>query len=321
MNLPLVTIAIPAYKAEFLDVAITSAINQTYKNLEILIVDDSSTNTIKNIVDKFKDNRIIYYKNKINLGKEDPAKNWNKCLEYSNGDFFSLLCDDDYYESTFIEELINLSQKYPKVNVFRSRVKIVDENDNIINYYPSIPEWESCFDNIWHMVNDYRCQTISEFLYRKKILLEHKGFSHYPKAWCADRISVYKFSQTEGIVSSNKILIGFRMSGINISSLNNQNIKEKVQAQILCSNDIKKIVQQCNDKQFVNIIIQNRKKQEDLILTGYIADAKIKDFFFLWKQRTSDEYQIKLKIFIKALYKKITKLNNRIYNISVRNNN
>ena len=225
--LPLVTIAIPAYKSQYIKEAITSAINQTYRNIEIVIVDDSSTNTIKNIVSEFDDSRIKYYKNIINLGKENPAKNWNKCIEYANGDFFSLLCDDDYYEPTFIEELINLSNRYTSTNVFRARVKIIDDSNKLINYYPSVPEWESSYEHIWHMVNNFRSQTISEFLYRKTTLIANGGFSYYPKAWCADRISIYKFSLIGGIASTNKILTGFRMSGSNISSEEEKYINNK----------------------------------------------------------------------------------------------
>ena len=85
----LVTIAIPAYKATFLKEAISSALNQTYTNIELIIVDDHSPENIEGITKGFNDSRIQYFRNTINLGKDDPSKNWNKCLEYAKGEYFA----------------------------------------------------------------------------------------------------------------------------------------------------------------------------------------------------------------------------------------
>lgn len=303
--LPLVTIAIPAYKSKYIKIAIDSAIKQTYKNIEIIIVDDSPTDTIKDIVKEFNDSRIKYFKNTQNLGKENPAKNWNKCIEYASGDFFSLLCDDDYYEPTFIEELLNLANKYTATKVFRSRVKIIDEYDNILNYYPSVPEWESFYEHIWHMVNNYRCQTISEFLYRKTVLEEYGGFSYYPKAWCADRISIYKFSQFGGIASTNKILTGFRMSGINISSESSKDIIDKIKAQILCTKDISSLISNIDNKRLIDTINKKRKIQERNIISEYLTNANINDYIYIWKHRKKDFIEINNKTLVKSLIKRI----------------
>ena len=76
----LVSIAIPAYKATYLYEAIESALSQDYKNIELIIVDDCSPYHLDNIVNKFYDSRISYYKNEENLGKVSIVHNWNKCL-------------------------------------------------------------------------------------------------------------------------------------------------------------------------------------------------------------------------------------------------
>ena len=109
MSNELVTIAIPAYKATFLRKAISSALKQTYSNIELIVVDDCSPENLESITKEFNDSRICYYKNTTNLGKNDPSKNWNKCLEYANGEFFALLCDDDTYEPTVVEEMLKLA--------------------------------------------------------------------------------------------------------------------------------------------------------------------------------------------------------------------
>lgn len=95
---PLVSIGIPSYKAKYLADSIRSALNQTYNNIELIIVNDCSPEPIKDVVDKFNDARIRYYVNEKNLGGEDPGNNWNRCLELAKGEFFCLLCDDDMYE-------------------------------------------------------------------------------------------------------------------------------------------------------------------------------------------------------------------------------
>ena len=166
MNSPLVTIAIPAYKKAFLKEAVKSALNQTYSNIELIIVDDNSPEKISDLIQEFSDSRIKFYKNEENQGHSDPSKNWNICLNHANGDFFSLLCDDDVYAPTFIEEMLNLQNQFPNYTVFRSRVKTIDTKGQVINWYPSAPTYETGLD--------YMYQKMSGFL-GKKGLFHHKN--------------------------------------------------------------------------------------------------------------------------------------------------
>ena len=64
MNNPLVSICTPAYKCEkTIEKAVNSALSQTYKNIEIIIIDDNSPDNTFKILESIKDNRIHLYKN------------------------------------------------------------------------------------------------------------------------------------------------------------------------------------------------------------------------------------------------------------------
>lgn len=219
MSDTLVTIAIPAYKATFLKEAISSALNQTYTNIELIVVDDASPESIEEITKGFNDSRIRYYRNATNLGKDDPSKNWNKSLEYAKGEYFALLCDDDTYEPTFVEEMLKLANDYPDVKVFRARAKIIDESNNIISWYPSAPAFETCLDYMYQKMFGFRRQTISEFLYVTDYIKTLGGYTNTPRAWTADSLSIYKFAWENGIASTANILVNFRDSSENISSI------------------------------------------------------------------------------------------------------
>lgn len=300
---PLITIAIPAYKSTYLAEAIQSILNQDYKNLEIIIVNDKSPENIAEIIKQFKDSRIKYYENKQNIGGKDPVANWNKCLSYATGKFFSLLCDDDIYEPTFISSLYELSKKYPQCNVFRARGKFIDTKGNIIDIYPAAPEIESCIEYMWHRISGLRMQTISEFMYRTEHILKIGGYTPLPKAWCADDVSIYKFSQHNNIVTCNNLLVGFRMSGINISTTNNKNILEKVEAQNLYTNWIKSLLK--NENSFmVPLILAKRESRINGSMSALLAASTWKDFLFLWKNRKTEKYKINTQCFLKSLFMK-----------------
>lgn len=246
MNTPLVTIAIPAYKANFIKEAISSALNQTHSEIELVIVDDCSPEGIGEIVKGFKDSRIRYYRNEENIGSKDPSKNWNKCLEYAKGEFFALLCDDDSYEPTFVEEMLKLQQDFPDVKVFRARARTIDENNNVTNWYPSAPTFETCFDYMYQRLSGFRRQTISEFLYDTSHIKSVGGFTNAPRAWTADSLSVYKFAQSNGIVSAPNFLVNFRCSKKSISSTWSDAL-EKRDALMLCKKEIKIYLQKIPD--------------------------------------------------------------------------
>lgn len=81
------SVTVPAYKAQFLAECIDSILAQTYKNFELIIVNDASPQDLDSIVSKYDDPRIRYYKNKVGFGAEHVVGNWNKCLEYATGDY------------------------------------------------------------------------------------------------------------------------------------------------------------------------------------------------------------------------------------------
>lgn len=104
MNNPLVSIIVPVYNVEkYLKKCVQSIINQTYKNLEIILVDDGSSDNSGKICDEFaqKDNRIKVI-HKINGGQADAR---NKALDIMNGEWVSFVDSDDFIDKFHIENL------------------------------------------------------------------------------------------------------------------------------------------------------------------------------------------------------------------------
>ena len=226
---PLVTIAIPAYKATYLCESIAAALTQTYSNIEVLVVNDCSPADIASIVKAFNDSRIRYFVNKENIGANDPTANWNECLRLAQGEFFCLLCDDDLYAPTFVEELVRLSERHPRCNVFRSGVRIVDAKGVETDSFPGSPEWETVEDYMWHIYRGLRRQTISEFMLRRDAIVQMGGYTSLPYSWGSDYLSIYKFALEGGIASTGLRLTTYRDSGSNLSADKN-NMDDKLLA-------------------------------------------------------------------------------------------
>ena len=90
---PLVSVIIPTYnRPTYLQRAIGSTLNQTYENLEIIIIDDCSTQDISTVINEFQDNRIKYFKNTTNQGSVFSR---NRGLSICTGEYVNFLDDDD----------------------------------------------------------------------------------------------------------------------------------------------------------------------------------------------------------------------------------
>lgn len=118
-----VSIIVPIYnEEENLRKCIESLINQTYKELEIILINDGSTDKSKEIIESFKDKRIVAI-HKKNTGISDTR---NKGIDKSTGDYIMFVDSDDYLELNCIERLIETAEK---------------ENSEIVmfNYYLETP--------------------------------------------------------------------------------------------------------------------------------------------------------------------------------------
>lgn len=105
----LVSIIVPVYNNELsLARCVTSLVNQTYRNIEIILVDDGSRDNSGKICDSFKDERISV----IHKSNHGVAYTRNCGIENSKGDYITFCDADDYYGDNHIEELISASKKY-----------------------------------------------------------------------------------------------------------------------------------------------------------------------------------------------------------------
>lgn len=105
---PLVSILIPTYNREALiGEAIESALNQTYQNIELIIVDNASTDKTIQVIESYqkKDQRIKLFQNEKNLG---PVLNWERCLENALGEYSKILWSDDLIAPEFLESCLSL---------------------------------------------------------------------------------------------------------------------------------------------------------------------------------------------------------------------
>lgn len=139
-----VTIMIPTYNQEnYIKDAITSALNQTYSNLEVIVCDDCSNDNTWDVICSFKDKRLKTYKNEQNIGR---VANYRKLLyELSNGDYVINLDGDDYFtDNKYIEKAMNL--------IKRNNLDLVFANQYVGNK-PTKMQLNTIIDGNWLFLN------------------------------------------------------------------------------------------------------------------------------------------------------------------------
>ena len=115
------SIIIPLFnKEDYIERTINSVLNQSYKNYEIIVIDDGSTDSGRKIVEKFS-NDIIKYHYQSNSGVASARNNGAKKAKYK---YIVFLDSDDTWDSKFLEELALLIFQYPSNTLFlRNRKK------------------------------------------------------------------------------------------------------------------------------------------------------------------------------------------------------
>ena len=132
MENKLVSVIIPVYNVEkYVKEAIGSIQNQTYKNLEIIVIDDGSVDNTYKIVETLAkdDNRIKLYRNEKNL---KIVKTLNRALSLANGEYIGRMDGDDISDIERIEKKVNFLEKNKEFDLVGCSIKAIDTNGNII---------------------------------------------------------------------------------------------------------------------------------------------------------------------------------------------
>ncbi|MBD8084307.1 glycosyltransferase family 2 protein [Chryseobacterium caseinilyticum] len=127
-DLPLISICIPTYNGEkYLQQALASVTAQTYKNIEVIISDDASTDKTMEICRAFKEDSDF----PVHIYPHQPAgigANWNHCISKAKGDYIKFLFQDDILENECLEKNLFYLQQY-NLKVVCSKRSFIDGNN------------------------------------------------------------------------------------------------------------------------------------------------------------------------------------------------
>ena len=131
-----VSVIIPCYNAEnYIKEAIGSVLSQTYENIEIVAVDNESSDATLDILKSYSsDNKRVVYSTAKNIYPFCWDEAREEGLKICTGDYITTLCSDDYYSLEYIEKCVQImDQLKDKVSLIQSPIRGVDVSGREIN--------------------------------------------------------------------------------------------------------------------------------------------------------------------------------------------
>jgi glycosyltransferase involved in cell wall biosynthesis len=215
----LVSVIIPTFNtAHYLVRSVDSALNQTYSNLEVIIIDDGSTdNTAEVVKARYSGDIRVRYLYQYNAG---PSVARNRGVREARGEFVHFLDSDEFLHPTKIQKSYALFREKPEIGVvYGHGIPLLPHTDEELPMeYPPLPSgWVMC-DWLKGRMSGGTYGVTSSFMVRRDAVLEAGGFredqrvaedwdlwirlaARYPFAALEDKL-VYYYRRSEGLHSS-----------------------------------------------------------------------------------------------------------------------
>ncbi len=142
MTNPLISVIVPNYcHSAYLSQRISSILDQTYQNFELIILDDASPDdgASKLIIEQYRSHpkvRHIEY-NESNCGS--PFRQWEKGISYATGEWIWIAESDDYCETVFLQTCMNVIIRSSSISYVYCCSRLIDSYGNTKGYTPSAP--------------------------------------------------------------------------------------------------------------------------------------------------------------------------------------
>ncbi len=172
--MPIVSVILPAFNgARFLKEAVDSIVNQTFKDWELIVVDDGSTDNTVEIMGSYRDARIRLLKNEGNKGL---VFSLNRAIGASTGRYIARMDADDISQPERLEKQVTFLDAHPEIAVYDVRQQFIDDagkptgsfNSDITgseNIYQKMP-WFNCMGHPSVMM---RAEVAKKYRYRKVV--------------------------------------------------------------------------------------------------------------------------------------------------------
>jgi glycosyltransferase involved in cell wall biosynthesis len=244
---PLVSIIVPIYKVEkYIRRCVESILNQSYKSIEIILVDDGSPDNCGRIIDTYEDSRIIVL-HKENGGLSD-ARNFG--MKHITGEYIFFLDSDDWIDVDAIKSLVNIIKKY-KADIVQCGFyyaydkyllydnRYYNEEDNLVlldneSLMRELIINEKVKNFAWGKL--YKAELVKEQFFRKGVIFEdifwtHLIMSNVDKYVICHKALYYYAQRKDSIVSTYSIrnldmLMGLKERHIYIENYYSKFIKE-----------------------------------------------------------------------------------------------
>ena len=212
---PTISVIMPVYNAErFLKQAVESILNQTFDDFEFLIIDDNSSDNTREIIRSYKDNRIKLITNPVRVGFTNSL---NQGLKIAQGEYIARMDSDDISEPDRFLKQINFLKNNPDIGVCGSWIKVIDENNNILQK-SKLPLTHKLI--VWNLFfND--CIAHPSVIFRRHIM--GIPILYNPQFETAEDYELWiRMSKITKIENIPEYLLKYRIHGKNISANRNK---------------------------------------------------------------------------------------------------
>ena len=284
-----VSIIVPVYNVSlYLDRCLTSLINQTYRNIEILAIDDDSTDNSLEILYRYQelDKRIKVFHKKN--GGAASARNLG--LEKYRGDYVSFVDSDDYVDSNYIEQLVKILEQHDADISVCSFYNVNQDYITINDYHCEVCVYNE-IDFLKKFLDDWTCGLIWNKLFKTHVI---KGVRFKEGHKIDDEFFTYHLvMNSHKIVLFNKALYHYLWRDTSVmNNKNNQDIIIKDRLEYLEERylNVKMRYPQLEKIYFENYIdnlLRLKSETTNVDTIRYIQSKMRKNIFFIMKSKIS----------------------------------